>query len=695
MHKFLTKIATLSVGLAMAVGVGVAVGSKSAKVSAADDTIVFNTTNSEITATGSDKTITQSGVTLTFSSISAIGSNFVQNAKNATVTSTEIPGVITSIKVYDCATTSTKTDGGFTVYGGVSASAITTEIEAVAGLSSTASDHTITFSGSYTFFKIVNGSARVLKHSKIDVVYSAQSGKDMRIQNEYHSAGPFEATYGDTSEYKYALAWDIDGNTALNSGCSWSVSDDSVIDYYTDGYTWLNWKPKNVGTTTITVSHDGFKDASTTITVVPGTLDTVVVSGSMSKTSYYVGESWSPAGLVATANYDSGYSYDATEDVAWTYSPASPALGVDAVVATATLDSVSGNSASQSVSVTRTNPIQVLYTKTSGASVDVYGYYVGFLDGTGPVIMDGEYGIVIYNKTADVSGYTAGETILHVTGSISIYKGLYEIGSSSISVASGTFDVPNKPVVYSTQGGETADKASRLTTVTGTPAVVSGSFDSDAGTADITMNFTVGSKTVQVFYKKAAQTADAEAFAAIKAAATAAPAQEITIKGFTGWYDGFQVQMNGYVPAAEGYTAEDFSQDLLDQTDAVCADYVSDESKFAEIKTALVAIWSDLASSDKYPSLPSAEKTILAEAERKESGTVVEQAMARYDFLTGKYDLNNFINGRTPIVPAGAPVINADNTLGSSSVITIIVIASLLSVSTIGVCFIIRRRKMY
>lgn len=416
-------------------------------------------------------------------------------------------------------------------------------------------------------------------------------------------------------------------------------------------------------------------------------LESIVVSGSMTKTSYYVGESWSSAGLTATGHYESGASEDVTAKVTWSFNPASPAVSVTSVVATATIGEVSGSSSAQSVTVTKTNPIQVLYTKASGAEVDVYGYYVGFLDGTGPVIMDGEYGIVIYNKSADVSSYTEGETILHVTGSISIYKGLYEVGSATITVASGTYDVPSTPVVYATAGGETAEYASRLTTVTGTAVVSSGSFDSAAGTADITMTFTVGSKTVQVFYKKAAQTADADAFAAMKQAV--ADSTEITIKGFTGWYNGFQVQMNGYIPPAEDYTAEEFSQDLLDQTDAVCKDY----DDVTNNHDAIEAIWSNLASNDKYPSLPAAQKTILAEAARDESGTVVEQAMARYDYLTGKYNLSNFINGRTPVVFAAPSTISSDNNINSSMSIIVVAVIAITSLSAIGVLLVIKRRK--
>ena len=201
------------------------------------------------------------------------------------------------------------------------------------------------------------------------------------------------------------------------------------------------------------------------------------------------------------------------------------------------------------------------------------------------------------------------------------------------------------------------------------------------------MNFTVGTNSIQVFYKKAAQTADAEAFAAIKAAV--ANATEITVKGYTSWYSGFQVQMNGVVEAVDTYTAEDFSQDLLDQTDAICANYVDGESSYSEFKALLTAVWSDLASNDKYPSLPSEQKAILADAERVESGTVVEQAMARYDYLTGKYELNNFINGRTPMANFRGNLSMQD----SNDVAIIVVIIAIASISAFGCLLILKKRK--
>ena len=681
MNKLFSKIAALSVGLTMAIGVGVALGSKKAEVVKAADSTAEKTTSELVTEHG--WTVSAGTVIGTLATSFALDSNITistsgnpncgsiwgtspnndwrlyQN-QSGDVTVTAATGYeLKSITfTYNSKNTGTLKDGSTTVASG--------STQTVSGSSKT---YTVGNTGTAT-----NGQVQI---KKFKVVYEATStGKDMGIRNNSYASGPFEVTYGDTSEYHYALAYDVDTDQSLKSGVSWVVSDESIIDSLVDGYTWLAYKPKAIGTTTITASCEGYKDVSTTITVVPGTLQSLAISGSMTKTSYYVGESWSPAGFTATATYDSGYVADVTSDVTWSYSPSAPAVGVTSVVATASIGAQSASSSAQTVSVSKTNALQVLYTLADNTNVDVYGVYVGFLDGTGPVIMDGAYGMVCYNKTADVSAFTAGETVLHVTGKMGSYNGLRQIANPVLAVASGSYDEPETPVVYATKGGETAEYASRLTTVTGTAVCTKNDFSGDPGAVDITMNFTVGSNTIQVFYKKAAQEADTTAYAAMKEAV--ANETEITIKGFTGWYNGFQVQMNGYIPPAEDYTAEDFAQDLLDQTDAVCTGW----EEGVDNHDALEAIWSNLASNDKYPSLPSDQKTILAEAARDESGTVVERAMARYDFLTGKYNLSNFINGRTPVevMRFGYNELTNDNTM---VIVVVIAAVSALAFTTL------------
>ena len=350
-----------------------------------------------------------------------------------------------------------------------------------------------------------------------------------------------------------------------------------------------------------------------------------------------------------------------------------------------TVENVQGNIVITG-SVTSCNPIRSLYDWPSNTTgVNFYAYYAGFLDGSGPVVMNGEYGVLLFKSDQDVTGWVEKETILHIkSGKTSWYNGLLEVASYSVEVVESAENV-SAPVVYAAQGNETKEYASRLTTVSGVPTVTKGDVSQDAGTADITLSFTVGQNTVTVFYKKAVQIADADTYAAVKAAVN--NSTSLTIKGFTGWYNTFQVQMSGYVPEVASYTAEDFAQDLLDQTDDVCENYNGSDNNH----DALVSIWSDLASNDKYPSLPADQKTILANASRNESGTVIERAMARYDYLTGKYNLSNFINGRTPVSFQQSRVSELTYEHNTSSIIVIVI--TIMSASSMALLIVMKRRR--
>ncbi len=580
MNKLFSKIATLSVGLAMAIGVGVAVGSKEARVARADDVTVNGSQFSAATESAINQEI----------------SGFTFDVTKGTVASSQVR-----------------------VFKG----------------------ETLTISASSAITTIV-------------------------------------------------MTCTAEGTTKYGPGCFASQT----------GYTYSSYTGTWTGSSTsVSFTASSNQVRITKFVISSGSADvlqSITVSGAMSKTSYTTADSWSAAGLVATGTYKTAGAKDITDKVTWSFDPATPALNVTSVVATATLGTVSGNSEAQTVAVSRANPIQAVYHMEELSDFDVRGIYVGFLDGTGPVIMDGAYGIVAFAKSHDVSTYEEGVTVLHITGKMTIFNGLYELGGSKKQGSSTVYYNPTisvetdpdkiaeveAPVVYASKGGETQEYESRLTTVTGVPSLYPdgtkyGDFSEDAGTKDIRMKFAVGTKEIVVFYKKAAQTADAEAYSAMKAAVT--NSDEITIKGFTGWYNGFQVQMNGYIPPAEDYTAEEFAQDLLDQTDNACSEYPGSDNdpsyNYSAYKTALEAIWTNLASDDKYPSLPKDQKDILAEASREGTSTI-SRAMKRYDFLTGKYDLSNFINGRTPIVPANGRFAVSDLTADSNTMIIVIAIAA-------------------
>ena len=87
-----------------------------------------------------------------------------------------------------------------------------------------------------------------------------------------------------------------------------------------------------------------------------------------------------------------------------------------------------------------------------------------------------------------------------------------------------------------------------------------------------------------------------------------------------------------------------------------------------------------------YATLPSDEKDTLASASANQSGTVVEQAMARYDYLTVKYQLSEFINGRT--LSARFTQIHTNN-----AVVIIVVSCTILALASVGAVMILRKRR--
>lgn len=463
---------------------------------------------------------------------------------------------------------------------------------------------------------------------------------------------------------------DEDGND-INS--EWVSSNTTIATVEKNGNNVAVVTPHKGGTVTLTASANGYNSGSFELTINIGTLTSVSLAGTMTKTDYFVGVSWDPTGFTATANYSAGYHEDVTSSssLTWNYSPASPAVAVTSVTVSASFGGQTSNSINVTgITVTRVNPLSAIYSSDVGTSFDVYGYFVGNKDGNNIIIMDGEYGMDVYKNGCGTNSYVAGETIIHVVGKSADFNGLIELSDVTTLEVVASADI-DTPVVYACKGGETADYASRSTTVTGTPTVTKGDITADAGAADITLSFDLGGgKSVQVFYKKSIQTASADNYTAMRNAVN--KSEEITVAGFTAWYNGFQVQMTDVVEAVESYTAEDFAADLLSQTYNVCSD-----SEITDKKSELIKVWNDLQGNDKYPSLPADQKTILGEAIADEhSENVVEQAMARYDYLVSRYGLSNFINGRTPAqamyMPNGLVQFNPGIIIGVASAIVVV-----------------------
>lgn len=198
-----TKLFSLAIGIFVAIGAAVGVKQTAERVNAESETISFMTNATNLgysSGTQSNLSMTVDDVTLTFSSISAKNGDKVQLVKSGTISSTSFAGAITSIKVYDCQTTSAKTDGSFELLGSTNGSSFTS-IDTVSGLSSTATNKTFSVDSSknYTYFKIVNGSARVLLTSEIDVTYYVDDSEgDKTLDSILDVSATITARQGDT-----------------------------------------------------------------------------------------------------------------------------------------------------------------------------------------------------------------------------------------------------------------------------------------------------------------------------------------------------------------------------------------------------------------------------------------------------------------------------------------------------------------
>ena len=200
------------------------------------------------------------------------------------------------------------------------------------------------------------------------------------------------------------------------------------------------------------------RPTSATITYSSGSTDvlqSITVTGSMTKTSYTTAESWSAAGLVATGTYQTAGAKDITDKVTWSFNPATPAVTVTSVVATATLGTVSGNSAAQAVTVekapaapgTEDNPYTVAQARAAiDASSGTSNVYATGIVSQIVTAYDSSHKNVTFNISADglttsvqlqayreKSDYSstvkAGDTVV-VYGSLTKYNSTYEFAQN-------------------------------------------------------------------------------------------------------------------------------------------------------------------------------------------------------------------------------------------------------------------------
>lgn len=591
---------------------------------------------------------------------------------------------------------------------------------------------------------------------------------------------------------------DKDGNDV---NAEWSSSNTSIFTVGKNGNNVCYVTPVAPGTANIIAKADGYNDGIFVLTIDAGAVETVTVSGEMTKTSYSTAESWSPAGLTVTANYEYGYHEDVTSQASWSYNPGAPAENVTSVVATATYSSISGSSPAQAVSVTvshagtAADPFTVaealakaneigavgntgqgpwvtkgIISRVTSAPAATYWnatYYISD-DGTqsnelqvyrgfylNNAKFDAETALLmkagmIVTVTGNLTGsygceYCQGNYLLSIeepaTGDVDV---TFEPASTSFEIgATGTFTASSETsgVTYewsvdhsdvlsvnsSTGAYEALALGVARVTVTASAGgkegfahvdfVVNGSAGSYYTVANantIASGVESGKTTVYYIYVEgyvkefATSTSGSSprAFDIMTLDESASIMVYTNVNPYADFVDGLSLgdrivvkgkiqNYNGTYEIVEpekvgsNASAITFALGFISQTDAVCEGY----DGVSNNKEALEAIWEGLYTS--YNALYDNQKSVLMGAERDEGGTHVEQAVARYDYLVGKYGLNNFITGRTPVsFPAGSYLPSYENNLSSSSSITIIVIVAVASMTLLGVTLVIRKRKM-
>ena len=138
--------------------------------------------------------------------------------------------------------------------------------------------------------------------------------------------------------------------------------------------------------------------------------------------------------------------------------------------------------------------------------------------------------------------------------------------------------------------------------------------------------------------------------------------------------------------------AEAFAQTLLDQTDTVCTN--SEEPGSSKRKLALKNLWKSTgAVGAGYEALTATEKHALIKSAAKEDGSVVEQAMARYDYLVSAYSLDNII-GRTPSSSlVNTQTISNENSVSTSVATSVVIVVAVISITTLAVLVVVKKRK--
>ena len=336
MNKLFTKIASLALGAAMAFGVGVAVGSnrEATSVEAATSTLTIQTSDFTTKSYADNNKEHTTGTIKWVSNQVMQNSNVMQWQKNnGYIYNTTDLGTIKSVTVNSSA-------GSFTTYYGTSE-------HPTSGT---------TVGGGYFTVKVGNATG---KTTSIVVTYeSGSSDTTTALSVSPNSWTGYDSQTINVSNYTVSCTstkspgYEFQG-IGSGSGDNFVAR---VADFTsgcpTTADTRLQWKAKYP----TTAGGSTYLYAYVSLTVTADSVNSIVISGSMTKTTYSQGDAWDPTGFTVNAYYASAPStpFDVTSDanLSWSYDPATTAsTSTTSVTCTASFGGKSATSSAQSVTI--------------------------------------------------------------------------------------------------------------------------------------------------------------------------------------------------------------------------------------------------------------------------------------------------------------------------------------------------------
>ncbi len=366
MRIFFKKAITPLLTLAMALGVGFSIASKDViKVSAADETYTY--------VTGDGTWVTQNGereyysTNFTFNHKKNTGSNIITTAAQLRVYanhSMEIYPTVSGSKVITSmvVTTTSGYTAGFTnatILAGTNPSST----NPVTGVTTTSSlivtydfstipdigyvKLTLPSQGRVTTWQIFYEDA---VPNQITTLSVSPTAKTYWITDTL-AAADFTVNYTKNGAASSGNGSNTDYTARIGTGTGSSFTGTNII--------WGTTKPQASDTTIQfrATSDNGagvYLTADVVLTVNTPTVNSIAISGTMTKKSYLTTGAWDPSGLSVHASLSNGVNEDVTSLVVWSYNPPAPnSTAINSVVVTATYEGKTDNTTQTGIVVTQ------------------------------------------------------------------------------------------------------------------------------------------------------------------------------------------------------------------------------------------------------------------------------------------------------------------------------------------------------